>query len=66
MTTLLELSAVENVNAAVPAYYTNGFVSYPSTIQEIYTFYEGSTLLRTITINYVDASKEKIDSWVIG
>jgi hypothetical protein len=45
---------------AVPDNADNFQVAYPSSTQEVYTFYSGVTLLRTITINYVNASKEKI------
>ena len=42
------------------------FRSYPSATQEVYRFYEGTVLIRTITINYTDATKENIDTWVIS
>lgn len=32
----------------------------PQATADVYTFYAGATLLRTITINYTDASKETI------
>lgn len=64
-TTMKTLSSIEVVNTAVPVDYDNGSVSYPSTTQEIYRFYEGAVLLRTITINYTDITKANIDTWTI-
>jgi len=37
-----------------------GAIAYPTTTQEIYTYYEGGlagTLKGTLTINYVDSTK---------
>ena len=67
MTTVMrQLPSIEEANAAVPAAYDNGAVTYPSATQEVYRFYEGTVLIRTITINYTDATKENIDTWVIS
>lgn len=67
MTTVMrQLPSIEEATAAVPASYDNGTVDYPTTTQEIYRFYEGSVLIRTITVNYTDSTKANISSWTIA
>lgn len=52
-------------SAAIPASYDNGTLTLPSATQEVYKYYSGVTLLRTITINYTDSTKAVISSWTI-
>lgn len=52
-------------SASVPAAYDNGTLTLPSATQEVYKYYSGATLLRTITINYTDSTKTVISSWTI-
>ena len=53
-------------SAAVPAAYDNGTLTLPSATQEVYKYYTGATLVRTITINYTDSTKAVISSWTIS
>jgi hypothetical protein len=42
-------------------------VAYPSSTQEVYSFRSGGVagaILRTLTVNYTDSTKENISSWV--
>ena len=41
-------------------------VDYPSSTQEVYSFRSGGvagSILRTLTVNYTDSTKENISSW---
>ena len=57
---------VNVTSPTVPGDYDNGSVTYPTPTQEIYKFYKGATLLKTITMNYSDASKSDLVSWTIA
>lgn len=46
--------------------YDAGAVTYPSTTQEVYTFRTGGisgTIVATVTLNYVDATKKDLLNW---
>lgn len=58
--------AVATANAAVPADYDNGTVTRPNPTTEIYKFYKGASLLRTVTLVYTTASKQDLSSWSIA
>jgi hypothetical protein len=51
--------------AAVPADYDSAQVSYASSTQEIYIYRKNGNIVRTVTINYTDASKNNIANWSI-
>lgn len=40
-------------------------VDYPSNTQVVYTFYQGVTLLRTVTLTYTNAAKDELESGVV-
>lgn len=54
---------VEIISQQVPTNYDNGTVSYPTATQEVYSFYQGVTLLKTATLNYTDSTKEALSTW---
>jgi len=46
--------------------YDAGAVTYPSATQEVYTFRTGGiagTIVATVTLNYVDATKKDLLNW---
>lgn len=50
-----------------PANADSATVAYPSSTQEVYSFRSGGisgTILKTLTVNYVNPSKKEISSWV--
>lgn len=49
---------------AIP-HYTNGAVAYPDAVTEVYSFYLGASLVATVTITYVDATKAQMATWSI-
>ena len=51
--------------AAVPPDYDEAEVSYASATQEIYIYRKLGNIIRTVTINYTDASKNFIADWSI-
>lgn len=51
--------------AAVPPDYDEAQVSYASATQEIYIYRKNSNIVRTVTINYTDSSKQFIADWSI-
>jgi len=51
--------------AAVPADYDEAQVSYASSTQEIYIYRKNSVIVRTVTINYTDTTKQFIANWSI-
>lgn len=53
-------------SASVPATYDNGTLTLPSATREVYKFYTGATLLKTVTIDYTDSTKAVIASWTIS
>ena len=56
--------AIEAVIASkIPANYDNGKVLYPTATQEVYQYFQGLTLLTTITLNFTDSTKEQLDTW---
>jgi len=55
---------VAAVNAGVPPDYNNGKQT-SSTTQDIFEFYKDAALLKTITLNYTDATKETLSTWTI-
>lgn len=49
-----------------PALTDAATVTYPSSTQEVYSFRTGGvsgTILRALTVNYTDATKDNISSW---
>jgi hypothetical protein len=49
-----------------PALSDAATVAYPSSTQEVYSFRSGGvagSILRTLTVNYTDSTKENISSW---
>jgi hypothetical protein len=53
----------ELVNGMIPPVYDYVAVAYPSSAQEVYTFYIGGssgTLEGTVTINYTDSTKANL------
>lgn len=53
-----------NVSSLVPFKFDGIYPSYPTAIQEIYVYKQGATTVATVTVNYVDASKNQIVSVV--
>lgn len=51
--------------AAVPPDYDEAQVSYASATQEIYIYRKNGNIVRTVTINYTDATKNFISDWSI-
>jgi hypothetical protein len=51
--------------AAVPSDYDEAQVSYTSAVQEIYIYRKNGNIVRTVTINYTDATKNFISDWSI-
>lgn len=51
--------------AAVPPDYDEAQVSYASSTQEIYIYRKLGLIVRTVTINYTDSSKQFIADWSI-
>lgn len=51
--------------AAVPADYDEAQVSYSTATQEIYIYRKNGSIVRTVTINYTDSSKNFIADWSI-
>jgi len=51
--------------AAVPSDYDEAQVSYASATQEIYIYRKNSAIVRTVTINYTDSTKNFISDWSI-
>lgn len=52
--------------AAAPAVYDSATVTYPDMVTEIYRYYLGATLLKTVTITYTTAAKTNISGWTIA
>jgi hypothetical protein len=52
--------------ASAPADYDQGSISYPNAVTEIYTYSKNSTVIKTVTITYTDATKSFISTWVIA
>lgn len=46
--------------------HNSGEVSYPTNTREIYTYKQNSTTVGTLTINYVDSTKEQIADWTLA
>jgi len=44
--------------------YTAVYGEYPDTVTEIYTYYDGATLVATVTAIYTDATKKYLVSGV--
>lgn len=55
---------VASVNAGVPPDYNNG-EQISSSTQDIFKFYKDAVLLKTITLNYTDSTKETLSTWTI-
>lgn len=58
-----EALQVTNLGSLVPESFDFISASYPSATQEVYTYKtggSGGTTVATVTINYVDATKEQI------
>lgn len=51
--------------AAVPSDYDEAQVSYASATQEVYIYRKLGNIVRTVTINYTDATKSFIADWSI-
>ena len=51
--------------AAVPPDYDEAQVSYSSATQEIYIYRKLGNIVRTVTINYTDSTKNFISDWSI-
>jgi len=51
--------------AAVPPDYDEAQVSYASATQEIYIYRKNGGIVRTVTINYTDSTKNFISDWSI-
>jgi len=50
-----------------PANADSATVTYPSSTQEVYSFRSGGvsgTIVKVLTVNYTDSTKENISSWV--
>lgn len=44
--------------------YDNFTISYPDDVTEVYTFKQGVTTVQTITLTYVDSTKERLSTGV--
>lgn len=53
-------------SAAAPADYDSATVTYPSGTVEVYEYFKGATLLKTVTITYTTSAKTAISGWVIS
>ena len=58
--------AVRTFKSILASDWTSFQVAYPDTITEIYTFYDGATAIKTVTVVYTDASKANISSATRG
>jgi hypothetical protein len=58
--------AVHSIQMGVPPDYDNGTVTRPNNTTEVYSFFKGATLLRTITLVYTNANKKDLASWSIS
>jgi hypothetical protein len=54
---------VADVSSKIPSDYDNGKVLRPTSTQEVFQFFKGLTLVRTITLNYTDSTKQDLDTW---
>jgi len=60
---------VQNFPAAIPSgsildgiEWDNVAVTYPTTTQEVYTFSESAVTVATITVDFVDATKDQVSN----
>jgi hypothetical protein len=57
---------VRTFDSVLQSDWTSFEVAYPDTITEIYTFYDGETAIKTVTIIYTDDTKAFISSATRG
>lgn len=53
---------VNVIGSALDVVWDSFTVDYPSTTQEVYSFFSASSLVKTITLNFTDATKENLSS----
>lgn len=58
------IRVIEGAEFAPPPNYDN-FTQDQTTLTDVFKFYDGVTLLRTITLTYTDASKETLASGAV-
>ena len=58
--------AVRTFKSILASDWTSFQVAYPDTTTEIYTFYDGETAIKTVTIIYTDDTKAFISSATRG
>lgn len=58
------IRVIDGADFAPPANYDN-FTLDQTSLTDVFKFYDGVTLLRTITLTYTDASKETLASGAV-
>ena len=58
-----DLSKVAVTFAGILFDYDSGAATYPTSVQEVYSFYLSAVLVKTITLNYTNSSKKFLASW---
>jgi hypothetical protein len=58
--------AVRTFKTILASDWTSFQVAYPDTITEVYSFYDGVNVIKTITVVYTDATKDYISSATRG
>lgn len=57
-----QAKAVRCFNSVLASDWTSFSVAYPNTTTEIYSFKDGETVIKTVTVVYTDDTKDLIDS----
>ena len=58
--------SVRTFKSILSSDWTSFTVAYPDTITEIYSFKDGNTVIKTVTVVYTDATKANISSAIRG
>jgi len=56
---------VSMLDAITPQDYDNGSADFTDAVTEVYRFFKGATLLRTVTLVYATPAKDASFTWVI-
>ena len=59
----VDLTTVAVTFAGILFDYDSGSATYPTSVQEVYSFYLSAVLVKTITLNYTNSSKKFLASW---